>query len=261
MINKELKEYIENNIFPEYNKNDEGHNLDHIKYIIERSLKFAKTVQDINVDMVYTIATYHDLGYHIDQKNHEKISNEMLLKDDMLKQFFTEEEIKIMADAVYDHRASMEEEPRTIYGKIISSADRNVDITSLLKRTYSYRKKANPNASLDEIIKESRQHLIDKYGSYGYAKEKMYFDDPDYQHFLEDIKNLTNDKEKFKEAYLLANNLQQENIKKGLLIVIAARPAAVTAKSGDIYGDMLYAAGKLGLILPAPQKPAESGTL
>ena len=52
MINKELKEYIENNIFPEYNKNDEGHNLDHIKYIIERSLKFAKTVQDINVDMV-----------------------------------------------------------------------------------------------------------------------------------------------------------------------------------------------------------------
>ena len=55
----------------------------------------------------------------------------MLLKDDMLKQFFTEEEIKIMADAVYDHRASMEEEPRIIYGKIISSADRNVDITSL----------------------------------------------------------------------------------------------------------------------------------
>ena len=54
---------------------------------------------------------------------------------------------------------------------------------------------------------------------------------------------------------------RENNIKKGLLIVIAARPAAVTAKSGDIYGDMLYAAGKLGLILPAPQKPAESGTL
>ena len=75
MINKELKEYIENNIFPEYNKNDEGHNLDHIKYIIERSLKFAKIVQDINVDMVYTIAVYHDLGHHIDKKNHEKISS------------------------------------------------------------------------------------------------------------------------------------------------------------------------------------------
>ena len=75
MINKELKEYIENNIFPEYNKNDEGHNLDHIKYVIERSLKFAKIVQDINVDMVYTIAVYHDLGHHIDKKNYEKISS------------------------------------------------------------------------------------------------------------------------------------------------------------------------------------------
>ena len=75
MINKELKEYIENNIFPKYNKNDEGHNLDHIKYVIERSLKFAKIVQDINVDMVYTIAVYHDLGHHIDKKNHETISS------------------------------------------------------------------------------------------------------------------------------------------------------------------------------------------
>ena len=215
MINKELKEYIENNIFPEYSKNDEGHNLDHIKYVIERSLKFAKTVQDINIDMVYTIAAYHDIGHHIDKKTHEKISSEMLLKDDMLKQFFSKEEIKIMADAVYDHRASMKGKPRTIYGEIVSSADRNVVITSPLKRTYSYRKKENPNAPLDEIIEESRQHLIEKFGSEGYATEKMYFDDPDYQHFLEDIKNLTNDKEKFREAYLLANNLQQENIKKG----------------------------------------------
>ena len=154
MINKELKEYIENNIFPEYSKNDEGHNLDHIKYVIERSLKFAKTVQDINIDMVYTIAAYHDIGHHIDKKTHEKISSEMLLKDDMLKQFFSKEEIKIMADAVYDHRASMKGKPRTIYGEIVSSADRNVDITSPLKRTYSYRKKENPNAPLDEIIQE-----------------------------------------------------------------------------------------------------------
>jgi len=46
-----------------------------------------------------------------------------------------------------------------------------------------------------------------------------------------------------------------------MLIVIAARPAAIEAKSGDIYGDLLYAAGKLGLILPAPKKTAESGTL
>lgn len=76
---------------------------------------------------------------------------------------------------------------------------------------------------MEEIIEESRQHLIDKDGSYGYTKEKMYFDDTDYQHFLEDIKNLTNDKEKFKEAYLLANNLQQENIKKGYIYIAISK--------------------------------------
>lgn len=51
---------------------------------------------------------------------------------------------------------------------------------------------------------------------------------------------------------------KENNLKKGLLVVIAARPAATTAKSGDIYGDLLYAAKKLGLIFPATQKPTEN---
>ncbi len=73
--------------------------------------------------MVYTVAAYHDLGHHIDGKNHEKVSAEMLLADENLREFFSEEEIRIMTEAVYDHRASMEGEPRSIYGKIVSSAD------------------------------------------------------------------------------------------------------------------------------------------
>lgn len=38
-VNEDLKKYIEENIFPSYEKNDLGHNLDHIKYVINRSLK------------------------------------------------------------------------------------------------------------------------------------------------------------------------------------------------------------------------------
>ena len=40
-INKDLKEYIENEIFPIYEKNDAGHNIEHINYVIERCMKFA----------------------------------------------------------------------------------------------------------------------------------------------------------------------------------------------------------------------------
>lgn len=206
-INKKLQNYIEENIFPSYEKNDLGHNLDHIKYVIERSFKFANTIKDINYDMVYVIAAYHDIGHYIGAKNHEKISAEMLLADDNLKEFFTEEEIKIMSEAVYDHRASIKGIPRSIYGKIVSSADRNTLIEVPLKRTYAYRIKHNPNDSLDKIIEESRQHIIDKFGKSGYAKEKMYFEDLDYKKFLKEISILAENKEEFKRKYIEVNKL------------------------------------------------------
>lgn len=43
---------------------------------------------------------------------------------------------------------------------------------------------------------------------------------------------------------------KEHNIKKGFLVVIVARDAATTAKTQDIYGDLLYAFRKLGLLLP-----------
>lgn len=207
-INKELKEYIENNIFPLYEKNDLGHNIDHIRYVIDRSFIFAKTVPNINFDMVYTVASYHDIGHHIDAKNHEKVSSEILAKDPFLTIFFSDDEIQIMTDAVCDHRASLEYEPRNIYGKIVSSADRNTSIDVPLRRTYEYRVLHNPNYSLDEIIEESRKHLIQKFGKKGYATEKMYFEDEAYEKFLEEIDILTKDVEAFRHRYISVNHLE-----------------------------------------------------
>ena len=207
MINQELKKYIEENILPTYEKNDKGHNLEHINYVTNRSLKFADNIKDINYDMVYTIASYHDIAHHIDAKNHEKLSSEILMNDKNLKKFFDEEKIKIMAEAVYDHRASLETEPRSIYGKIISSADRNTNIDNILRRTYQYRIKHNPEYSLEEIIEESKQHIIDKFGHKGYAVEKMYFKDIEYEKFLNNVKTLIEDNDLFIKRYKEVNNL------------------------------------------------------
>ena len=74
MVNEKIKTYIEKEIFPRYQKNDNGHNLDHIKYVIDRSFKFASTIPNININMVYVIASYQDIGHYIDAKNHEKAS-------------------------------------------------------------------------------------------------------------------------------------------------------------------------------------------
>ena len=49
--------------------------------------------------------------------------------------------------------------------------------------------------------------------------------------------------------------LETENeIKKGFLVVIAAKQSAAAVKSGDIYDDLLYAFGKLKMICPGEQK-------
>lgn len=208
-INEKLKKYIEENIFPEYNKNDKGHDIEHINYVIERSLKFAETVENINYDIVYTVSAYHDIGHHIDAKNHEKVSAEIFLKDQKIKSFFTEDQIKIIAEAIEDHRSSLEYEPRSVYGKIVSTADKNTSIDDVLKRTYSYYKKHKPDASLEEIIEDSRLHLIDKFGENGYANKKMYFDDKEFKQFLKDIIYYTENKEIFKKRYLEVNKLKK----------------------------------------------------
>ena len=198
-INEELKKYIENNIFPEYDKNEKGHNIDHIKYVINRSFELVKENNlDVNMDMVYTIASYHDIGHHIDPKKHELISAEIMYADDKLKEFFNDEERIIIKEAIEDHRASAKDDPRSIYGRIVSSADRNNTVENCLKRTYTYGKKLNPNANDEELFLRAYDVLVNKFGEGGYAK--FYFKDKQYEDFLKELRNLLKDKNKYIET-------------------------------------------------------------
>lgn len=206
-INNNLEKYIEENIFPSYTKNDLGHNLDHIRYVIERSIKFANNIPNNNYDMVYTIAAYHDIGHYIDPKNHEKISSEILEEDNNLRNFFTEEEIKIMAEAVYDHRASLKGKPRSIYGEIVSSADRETRVEVQLQRMHEYRLEHYSDKTLDWMIEDTRLYIINKFGENGYANKKIYFKDDDYQNFLKKLPALASNSEEFRKKYLEVNQI------------------------------------------------------
>ena len=197
-INEDLKKYIEENIFPEYSKNEPAHNIEHIKYVIRRSFKFADTVPNINYNMVYTIAAYHDIGHHIDPKRHEIISGEIMSKDENLKNFFSEEELIVIKEAIEDHRASSNHEPRSIYGKIVSTADRNNTVEACLRRSYTYNKKLHPEYNDEKIFEDCHFHLNDKFGENGYAK--FFFKDEEYEKFLKDIRELLSDKKRFIET-------------------------------------------------------------
>lgn len=197
-VNSELKRYIENKIFPVYEKNDQGHNLSHIKYVINRSIRFANTIPDINYDIVYTVAAYHDIGHHINPKKHELVSAEIMYNDNMLKKFFTDEERTIIKEAIEDHRASSDHDPRSIYGKIVSTADRYNTIQLCLSGSYSYTKKNHPDYNDEQIFETCHSHLNDKYGESGYAK--FFFEDEEYKKFLLDIRALLSNKTKFIET-------------------------------------------------------------
>ena len=196
-ISNALEEYIQNNIFPIYNKNDQGHNLEHIKYVINRSIKFADTIPDIDYNIVYNVAAYHDIGHHIDPKKHELISAEIMYTDDKLKEFFNDEERIIIKEAIEDHRASSNHEPRSIYGKIVSTADRNNTVEACLRRSYCYNKKLHPEFNDEQIFEDCHYHLNDKFGENGYAK--FYFKDEEYEKFLTDIRDILANKDRFIE--------------------------------------------------------------
>ncbi len=194
-LNQELIEYIETQVFPQYSKNEEGHGLNHIKTVIERSLKFAKDY-DVDINMVYTIAAYHDLGHHIDRKKHEIISAELFIKDENMKKFFTDEQRETIKEAIEDHRASSDHRPRSIYGMIVSTADRTIiDIDTTIKRTYSYGKRNYEGITEEEQIERVYSHLKEKYGENGYAK--IYIKDEESEKALQKLRQALSDKQSF----------------------------------------------------------------
>ena len=195
-VNNELRKYIENNIFPLYENNYIGDGIDRVYYVIKRSEQIIEE-NDLNVDdnILFAVISYHDLRKNNDEKSHEKVSSEIMFNDEFLKDFFTEEQREIIKEEIEDQRANAENEPRNIYGKILSSASRNSSIEQTLKRSYIYGKKKNPNFSDEEIFEGAYEALLNKFGENGYAK--FYFKDSTYEKFLKDIRSLLSNKEEF----------------------------------------------------------------
>ena len=204
-MNSKLKEYIEIKILPEYSKNDTGHGIEHIQYVINRCFKFAEQFDNIDLNVLYTIAAFHDIGHHIDKKNHEILSAKIFYNNENMKRFFTEEQRKIIKEGIEDHRASSGSVPLSDYGKIISSADRSTDVNEFLKRTHSYTLKHNPDATIEEMLERAYNHTKDKYGKDGYAKS--YVIDEEYNNFKNEIISLISDKKTFNQRYIKVNNL------------------------------------------------------
>lgn len=170
MIPKTLITYIETAIIPRYKEFDKAHNLSHVRTVIEESLALARQYPEADERLAYVIAAYHDTGLCRDRATHHLVSGEILMADSTLRQWFSDTEILLMKEAVEDHRASTDHEPRSIYGKIVAEADRIIDPDITLRRTVQYGLKQNPAADKEWHYQRFHQHLMAKYAPGGYLK-------------------------------------------------------------------------------------------
>ena len=169
MVNRELQQYIEENILPRYDKHDAAHRRNHADTVISQSLALARNY-DVDMNMVYAIAAYHDTGIIHGREQHHTESKRILLEDRELMRWFTPEQRAIMGDAVEDHRASSKSEPRTIYGRIVAEADRIIEPRSIIRRTVQYTLTHHPELGREEGYERMVEHLNEKYNYGGYLR-------------------------------------------------------------------------------------------
>ena len=133
----DLMEFIERNVLPRYAAFDKAHQMQHVTHVVRASVKLANQL-GADVDMAYAIAAYHDLGLEGPRAIHHITSGKILLADARLKKWFSPAKLKLMKEAVEDHRASASHAPRSIYGRIVAEADREISEDSVFRRTVQF---------------------------------------------------------------------------------------------------------------------------
>ncbi|KWW26029.1 MAG: uncharacterized protein F082_292 [bacterium F082] len=198
MVNPAIIAYVEQEILPRYEHFDAAHQRNHADEVIERSLALAKHY-DVDENMVYTIAVYHDTGLCEGRDTHHLVSGRIIREDKKLRDWFTEDQIETMAQAAEDHRASSGHEPRSIYGKIVAEADRLISPEKVIRRTIQFTQDHFPDYDKEQQFQRFREHLMEKYSDTGYLK--LWLPESENAPRLEELRKTIRDEHKMREAF------------------------------------------------------------
>ena len=168
-VSLDLMEFVEVNILPRYNAFDKAHNLSHANRVIRQSIDLARTM-GADINMAYVIAAYHDLGLEGPRAVHHITSGKILLADKRLSKWFSPAQLQGMKEAGEDHRASASHAPRSLYGRIVAEADRDIDPETVIRRTVEFGLGHYPEKSKEEHWERFMEHMHNKYSSHGYIK-------------------------------------------------------------------------------------------
>ena len=193
-----MKHYLETEIIPRYETFDKAHRTEHVRQVIAESLKLA-SYYVVDERMVYAVAAYHDIGLCEGREHHHLVSGRMMRADSRLREWFSEEEIEVMAQAVEDHRASNVHAPRSIYGRIVAEADRLIEPMQILRRTVQYGLSHYPELNQEQHYLRYCEHLQEKYAEGGYLK--LWIPESENAARLAELRALIADKARKREAF------------------------------------------------------------
>lgn len=197
-MNPGLKRYIEREIIPRYEHFDRAHDVGHVRTVIARSLELAARYE-VDADMVYAIAAYHDTGLVNGRENHHLDAGRILAADHELRRWFSEEQVKVMRQAVEDHRASAGHAPRSIYGRIVAEADRVIDPATIIRRTVQYGLDHCPELDREGHFARCLEHLHNKYAEGGYLK--LWIPESENARRLEALREVIRNPELIRKAF------------------------------------------------------------
>ena len=181
----ELEEYIRKIIIPRYAGFDPAHREDHALTVISQVMVLLDGMKpwtdshpdcediwksEVDRDMLLAAAACHDIGLANGRENHHLDSGNMIRCDERLREWFSPEQIEIIAQAAEDHRASGKTPPRSIYGMLVAEADRVIDSETIIRRTIQFGFKNYPELDREGHIERAVSHLREKYGRGGYLK-------------------------------------------------------------------------------------------
>lgn len=204
-MNEPLKKHIEQAILPRYEHFDRAHGPEHARTVIEQSLALARHYQ-VDRQMVYAIAAYHDVGLEKGREMHHIHSGEILAADAKLRQWFSPQQIAVMREAVEDHRASSDHEPRTVYGRIVAEADRVIDPETIIRRTVQYGLAHYPELDRDGQYARCLAHLQKKYAEGGYLR--LWIAESENARRLEELRGVIRDPQRLREMFDAAFDTQ-----------------------------------------------------
>ncbi|MGM9869816.1 MAG: HD domain-containing protein [Sodaliphilus sp.] len=166
----EVAAFLETQIVPRYDQFDAGHRRDHAHAVMQSAEKLAKFYPEVDETMLMVAAAYHDVGLENGREHHHTDSAAIMRADERLRQWFTPEEINLMADAAADHRASAKHEPRTIYGRLLAESDRQIDPHTVVLRAMQYTRTHFPDFNEEQQWQRLVEHMEEKYAEGGYLR-------------------------------------------------------------------------------------------